>query len=116
LKKLYLIVAVLAMLLVAIVPGLGLGYGLDVRPAAAANSSNQNSSNNIAAPDLGNDPRLTLNQGVEQEVGPSGDISQPFTVTNSGDFADQYVDPTLNANTGSVLNAVDTAGVLQYTD
>jgi hypothetical protein len=67
-----------------------------------------------ATPDR--DPHLTLNQGIEQEVGPSGDINQPFTVTNSGNFADQYVNPTLSANTGSNLSAVDIGGVLQYTE
>lgn len=107
----------------AIVPGLILGYGLD-EPYATALEYNNQYPHRLHTPRGGfqydsTEPgtnRLIFNQGVNQEVAPSGDINQSFSVNNSGNYATQYVTPTLNANTGSGLDATNIGGVLQYSE
>src|SRR3954465_12593957 len=107
LKKLMLMAAVLAMVLVAVLPVL-----------AAANGKNNNGNNNNNHHDNNrhnnNDNNggggTDFSQSSEQEV-QSGDSSQTFNVTGGGDNSNQCVGIQGISNTG---NTATNTGVLQY--
>jgi hypothetical protein len=107
LKKLMLMAAVLAMVLVAVLPVL-----------AAANGNNNNGNNNNNHHDNNrhnnNDNNggggTDFSQSSEQEV-QSGDSSQTFNVTGGGDNSNQCVGIQGISNTG---NTATNTGVLQY--
>lgn len=105
----------------AIAPGLVLGYSLD-EPHTVALEYRTQYGNQPAPGRFQYGPtepaanQLIFNQPINQEVAPSGDINQAFSVDNSGNYVTQNVTPNLNANTGSALDATNIGGVLQYSE
>jgi hypothetical protein len=97
-RKIMLVVAVLAMLAVAALPAL----------AQHRDNHNNNDNHNDNHHFFGG------NGGVSQELdqnADSGDINQSFDVSNTGDNSNQCVGITGNANTGNAQNQI---GVIQY--
>src|SRR3954449_7366753 len=97
-RKIMLVVAVLALLAVAGLPAL----------AQHRDNHNNNDNNNDNHHFFGG------NGGVSQELdqdADSGDINQSFDVSNTGDNSNQCVGITGNANTGNAQNQI---GVIQY--
>jgi hypothetical protein len=97
-RKIMLVVAVLAMLAVAALPAL----------AQHRDNHNNNDNHNDNHHFFGG------NGGVSQELdqnADSGDVNQSFDVSNTGDNSNQCVGITGNANTGNAQNQI---GVIQY--
>jgi hypothetical protein len=102
-RKVILVAALLAMIVVAVLPGL----------AVAQNNRNDNDNhhhhhNNNNNNFNGGDPAIT--QDTEQDAD-SGDVNQSFNVTGGGDNSNQCVGLQGVANTGNAQNQI---GVIQY--
>jgi hypothetical protein len=102
-RKIILVAALLAMIVVAVLPGL----------AVAQNNRNDNDNNNHHHNNNNNnfnggDPAIT--QDNEQDAD-SGDVNQSFDVTGGGDNSNQCVGLQGVANTGNAQNQI---GVIQY--
>jgi hypothetical protein len=102
-RKIILVAALLAMIVVAVLPGL----------AVAQNNRNDNDNNNHHHNNNNNnfnggDPAIT--QDTEQDAD-SGDVNQSFDVTGGGDNSNQCVGLQGVANTGNAQNQI---GVIQY--
>jgi hypothetical protein len=108
LKKLMLMAAVLAMVLVAAIPAIAASNGNNDNNNNNDNHHHRNNNNNNGNNNGGGGTEIS--QSNEQDV-QSGDSSQTFTVTGGGDNSNACQGIQGISNTG---NAVNNTGVLQY--
>src|SRR5215212_7516059 len=101
-RKIILVAALLAMIVVAVLPGLAVAQ--NNRNDNDNNHHHHNNNNNFN----GGDPAIT--QDNEQDAD-SGDVNQSFNVTGGGDNSNQCVGLQGVANTGNAQNQI---GVIQY--
>jgi hypothetical protein len=103
-KKLVILMAMLAMLVVATVPALA------QRNDDRNNDRNDNNRHDNNRHHNNNNGGSGVNQSFDQDVD-SGDVDQSFEVTGGGDNSNQCVGVTGNANTGNLQSQT---GILQY--